>query len=307
VRERGVFSGIFGIMVSSGYALALTLGGIVLTRLGLPYVFLVPALAIAVMFLIDFFVVKDTPEKAGFKDFETGDASQGDDAPVDLAYLAKKLLGNPIVVRLAAAEFCTGFVRQGLLLYFLEYLLEVHHVDVKAGGGWTSVAFWASAAPTIGGIVGGLLCGWLSDRFFDSRRPPVAFLFYLGQIVTLLLLGVASSAPIAAFLIGLSCTWIFGVHGMLSGTASMDFGGRKAAASAAGLLDGVQYLASGLTGFGLGWIIQHHGWRWWTWSIIPFSVIGAGIMLTLWNEKPRRTIAPASLPSELDPQVDGAA
>ncbi len=32
----------------------------------------------------------------------------------------------------------------------------------------------------------------------------------------------------------------------------MDFGGTKAAATVAGLLDGIQYLASGLTGFGLG-------------------------------------------------------
>ena len=54
-------------------------------------------------------------------------------------------------------------------------------------------------------------------------------------------------------MIGFCCMWIFGVHGMLSGTASMDFGGTKGAATVTGLLDGVQYLASGLTGFGLGY------------------------------------------------------
>ncbi len=55
-------------------------------------------------------------------------------------------------------------------------------------------------------------------------------------------------------MIGFSCMWIFGVHGMLSGTASMDFGGTRGAATVTGLLDGVQYLASGLTSF--AWAIS---------------------------------------------------
>ena len=80
--------------------------------------------------------------------------------------------------------------------------------------------------------------------------------------------------------------WIFGVHGMLSGTASMDFGGTKAAATVAGMLDGVQYLASGLTGFLLGHFLDKLGWGAWTWMIMPFSVIGALLMTRLWNESP---------------------
>jgi len=36
---------------------------------------------------------------------------------------------------------------------------------------------------TIGGIVGGIVCGYLSDKLFQSRRPPVAFIFYIGQVV----------------------------------------------------------------------------------------------------------------------------
>jgi OPA family glycerol-3-phosphate transporter-like MFS transporter len=60
------------------------------------------------------------------------------------------------------------------------------------------------------------------------------------------------------------------------------------------MLDGVQYLASGFTGFGLGWILEHEGWGAWTWSIIPFSVIGALLMLKLWNARPEpKAQAPA--------------
>lgn len=38
------------------------------------------------------------------------------------------------------------------------------------------------------------------------------------------------------------------VHSMLSGTASMDFGGRKAVTSATGMFDGMQYIGGATVG-----------------------------------------------------------
>ncbi len=289
VRERGVFGGIFGIMISSGYFLAITVGGWILAWLPWFWVFLVPSAAIATMFVVDVFLVRDTPAQAGFADFDTGDATAHDadrERPVDWHHLATRVFTNPVILTLAVAEFCTGFVRQGLMLWFVPFLKEVH--GVAAGSFLFSVA---SLGPTIGGILGGLLCGYLSDRWFQSRRPPVAFLFYLGQIVSLFVLGRAAAPWLAAFMIGFTCMWIFGVHGMLSGTASMDFGGTKAASTVAGILDGVQYLASGLTGFLLGHYLDTLGWGAWTWMIMPFSAVGALLMLRLWNESPLRAKA----------------
>ncbi len=297
VKERGVFGGVFGSMISAGYFLALSVGGWILAHFPWYMVFIIPAGAMAVMFVVDLLIVKDRPSQAGHQDFDTGDASAGDETPVDLRYLMSKVFTHPVIVTIAAAEFCTGFVRQGLLLYFTEYLQEVHHV--KPG---SALFVWAGTGVTIGGIVGGLACGWLSDKLFQSRRPPVAFIFYLGQIVALALLGLAAGPVAAALLIGVSCMFIFGVHGMLSGTASMDFGGRKAAATAAGMLDGIQYVAAGLTGFGLGWVLKTYGWDGtplsesyqpknalvWVGCIIPFSILGALIMTRIWNAKPVR-------------------
>ena len=145
----------------------------------------------------------------------------------------------------------------------------------------------ASIGITVGGIAGALLCGIISDRVFQSRRAPVAFIFYLGQIVSLLVLGWVTTPLAAAVMIPVCAMWIFGVHGMLSGTASMDFGGKRAAATAAGLLDGVQYVGAGLTGVGLGWMLDKYHWGVWTYSLVPFSAIGALLMLTLWNAKPK--------------------
>ncbi len=304
VHERGVFGGIFGIMISSGYFLATTIGAWLLaSSRNWTVIWFVPAAAMGGMVVIDYVLVRNRPSHAGFPDFDTGDGSQAqeaEDAPLPFLDLFKKVFHNPIVLFLIAAEFCTGFVRQGVMLYFTEYLAEVYNLSKK-----THLFWWTGVAFMAGGIFGGLLCGWMSDKLFQSRRPPVAFLFYLVQVLMLCLLGMAlghgtwAGQVWAVILLGLTAMFIFGVHGMLSGTASMDFGGRKAAATVAGALDGIQYIGSGLTGFGLGWILKTYGWdgvstpghvpgnAWiWVGAIIPFSLMGAFIMTRIWNAKP---------------------
>jgi OPA family glycerol-3-phosphate transporter-like MFS transporter len=284
VRERGVFGGIFGVMISSGYLLALGVGGWILAHFAWYWVFLIPAAAIGVMAVFDAVLVKNTPAEAGFASIDTGDATAHDadrDRPVDWHHLATRVFTNPVIITLAIAEFCTGFVRQGLMLWFVPFLKEVHHVTPG-----TRLFDVASFGVTVGGIVGALLAGYLSDRAFGSRRPPVALVFYVAQVASLFVLGRAAAPALAAFMIGFTCIWIFGVHGMLTGTASMDFGGSKGAATVAGLLDGVQYLASGLTGFLLGHVLDRWGWGVWTWMLTPFSLVGALLMTRLWNATP---------------------
>lgn len=291
VKERGIFGGVFGIMISSGYFLALTVGGWILSTFAWYWVFIIPSMLLAVMFVVDLAIVKDRPSQAGFADFDTGDATSKDadrDKPVDFGYLARRVFSNPIILTIIAAEFCTGFVRQGVMLWFLPFLKEVHHVDHGA-----ALYYVASTGVTVGGILGGLLCGFLSDRVFGSRRPPVAFIFYVAQIFALFWLGRTGSPLMAALLVPFTCMWIFGVHGMLSATSAMDFGGTKAAATVAGICDGIQYVASGLTGFALGGALDRFGWSAWTWMIMPFSVIGALLMTRLWNETPLKKEQPA--------------
>ena len=67
----------------------------------------------------------------------------------------------------------------------------------------------------------------------------------------------------------------------------MDFGGKKAVATAAGLFDGMQYLAGAFVGMGVGYITTNWGWEAWHWAPIPFALIGAYVMSRLWNVMPK--------------------
>jgi len=53
VRERGVFGGIFGSMISAGYFLALSVGGWILAHFPWYMIFIIPSGAIAIMFVVD--------------------------------------------------------------------------------------------------------------------------------------------------------------------------------------------------------------------------------------------------------------
>ncbi len=134
VRERGVFGGIFGIMISSGYFLALTVGGWILASMAWYWVFLIPSMLLAIMFVVDAVMVRNKPSDAGFANIDTDDATSKDadrDKPVDFAYLVRRVFSNRIILTIIAAEFCTGFVRQGVVLWFTPFLAEVHGVKAR--------------------------------------------------------------------------------------------------------------------------------------------------------------------------------
>ena len=451
VRERGAFSGIFGAMISSGLFLAYTVNGWFL-ELGAKLfpgqpstwvVFFAPAALLAIFVVVEVFLLRDKPSEAGLEDFDTGDASSGeDDKPIPVLQLFKRLFTSRVLLTVAAIEFCTGVLRQGVMQWFPIYSKEVwaldhHHPLVN--GEWSHpwlilvmfgvagigalvarqakgksraliivFAVLAALAPflqagwggllMVAGIIGGNVAGWVSDLFFQSRRGPAAAGLYaligvcaLGMVFTLSeptnqvswadeksglqagdeiksiagkdITGWAGLRPAVAcwqpacdksgwdqaacicstkapptpapasagiparvvrdgkeidltltdpmpvqragdqralkarpvlpmspflmgglvFLVSLS---VIGTHGLLSGTVTMDFGGRKAAATAVGMIDGAVYLGTSLQAIWLGFLTAK-SWSYWPPFLVPFAVVGFGLCLLIWNAKPK--------------------
>ncbi|MCK7502670.1 MAG: hypothetical protein MZV70_00285 [Desulfobacterales bacterium] len=89
----------------------------------------------------------------------------------------------------------------------------------------------------------------MSDKVFGSRRAPVVVIGFArhgrpasGCSTAPTHWPSAPGAPSAC--LSLLSFFVNGAHGMIGGAASMDFGGRKGVATAAGLFDGMQYLAA---------------------------------------------------------------
>jgi OPA family glycerol-3-phosphate transporter-like MFS transporter len=304
VSERGVFSAIFGSMIQSGRAAVFALMTLSLV-VALPWQwkFFLPAVVVAVMTVLTFLVVQDTPEQAGLASFDPQDATSGETEKITFGYVARRVFTQPVTLAIAGAEFCTGLVRKGFEEWFPRYMQEAQHLPLDH-----PVFQRGAMAIVLAGIAGAMIAGTLSDWVFRARRPPVAFIGYTLQIACLLVIWRAPSltAIIVAFTV--NSLAISMVHSMLSGTASMDFGGKRAAATAAGLFDGMQYIGGSFTGIGLGLILDRFGWGAWAPSMIGFAVIGAFIMLALWNARPRAHVPRpeperAAAPAEAEPVV----
>jgi OPA family glycerol-3-phosphate transporter-like MFS transporter len=286
-QERGKFAGIFGFMIVIGRT-AIISGGPLLLLLFDPtqweVLFYIPSVVAAVVAVIFFFAVKNTPEECGFPTIvkeddkpELGGAEAGEET---LGVLFKRIVRNRIVWIIAGAYFCTGVCRYGIDEWFPLYFKDVHGLAVNTGE-----FAMVGAIMSIAIVFGSFISGVISDVLLGGRRPPIAAFLYLSQVVFLLLGyfyegGTLFSAVILIILVLL----INGTHSLLGSAAAMDIGGKKGAGFASGVIDSFQYFGAGLAGLGIGWLVTNWGWGYWLISLSGFGVLGGTLMILIWNE-----------------------
>jgi OPA family glycerol-3-phosphate transporter-like MFS transporter len=299
LRERGTFGGIFGILISLGLYFAYDWCAAIAgwEGVGTEWVFFIPALILVAFFAIDTMYVRDTPSQAGLADFDTGDASW-EEAPkattlreqlAAIGSIAGRMLRQPVILVIAGVEFCSGFVRSALMDWYALFSKQTGML------GHDFVADNWGMMQCIAGIMGGVVAGVVSDRLFSSRRGPMASILYgvlvAGSLVMIVTLtaGFALSATVVVMMLA-----VIGVHGMLSGAASMDFGGKQNVGIVVGIIDGLVYLGQGVQYATLGALVPTEAEgavasRWWAWPVglCVMSVVGLGLAAFIWNARPR--------------------
>jgi OPA family glycerol-3-phosphate transporter-like MFS transporter len=319
VRERGVFGAIFGILISLGIYFAFDWSHMIISFFGtdpelhdapsrLPWVFFAPAALLVLFWILVTSFVKNTPGDAGFKDFDTADASAEEGAP-RLGSLAvfKLMLRNPIIVTIASIEFCSGFLRQAIMQWYQTF---AKHTDGTLGNRDSLVYENWGLLLCCAGILGGVVAGVISDHLFQSRRGPVAAVLYGAMLVGSVVLAFTYQTPLVGWLTVLMSMFIIGVHGMLSGTASMDFGGKQNVGVAVGIIDGFVYAGTAFMALVYGVLLpEEHldasgkitgpstdpsNWLAWPVAMIPVALIGLVLATRVWNAKPKRAAAKAA-------------
>ncbi|MDC0715052.1 MFS transporter [Stigmatella sp. ncwal1] len=293
VRERGLLGGVFGILISLGVYFAYDWSALIVKAAPTYWVFFVPAAILLAFVVLDFFVIRDTPGDTGHPDFDTADASSGDTGPrLGLKAVLSRMLSNPAIIVILLIEFCSGYMRNAIMQWYPKF--------AKATGiGGTFVASNWGMLLCVAGITGGMFAGVISDRLFDSRRGPVSAVLYAGMSVG----AVASLFLINSMMLGWTVIFmslcVIGVHGMLSGTASMDFGGKKNAGVAVGIIDGAVYLGTAAQSLLLGKLLPSgdaakvaDNWSNWPIALVPLSFAGLLLATRVWNAKPQPKAAP---------------
>ncbi len=290
IRERGTFGGIFGILISLGLYFAYDWCNFIAKKLHVGWAFWVPSAILLAFAAIDTLLVRDQPSDAGHPNFPLGDASESDDGPaLGPLGVAKKMFTNPAILLITAVEFCSGFLRTGIMDTYKPFADAVGRKEEFVRHNWGILNCTA-------GILGGVFAGVISDRIFQSRRGPVSAVLYGVMVVgTGVAIGTLVVPGFAGWPWVLMLLAIIGVHGMLSGTASMDFGGKKNTGVAVGLIDGFVYFGGALGQYVLKHTIPADKSaaagdpkNWWTWpaTLLPVAIVGFLLTTRLWNAKP---------------------
>jgi MFS transporter, OPA family, glycerol-3-phosphate transporter len=335
VRERGVFGAIFGTLISFGIYFAFDWGqAIVEMTKANPTgpsgwlhgfvrklfaantesvdatwaVFFIPAAIMLFWAALDWWLIKDTPEEAGFPHLDTADASSGQmHIKLSTLDLLKKVFTSRLMLMIAAIELTSGVLRNGIIQWYTIFSHEVPQPGaeyITKNWGFLLCVF---------GIVGGFSGGLMSDKLFQSRRgPPAAllcgFMFALTVGMTVYLFSAPVAIALSALFISMA---VIGVHSLMSGTAAADFGGRKATATCSGIVDGFVYLGSSIQSVGIGFLtpkehiatpgehdltllfsfgeLAGRSWYWWPVFLMPFALLGMILAWIIWHELPAAT------------------
>jgi OPA family glycerol-3-phosphate transporter-like MFS transporter len=295
VRERGVQGGVFGILISLGIYFGYDWSRLISkANPTAPWlVFFIPAVILLIAFVVDVFAVRDAPSDAGHVDFDVGDGQHHlkDEKPATVREVFVRMLKNPVIMIIVAIEFCTGFLRNGVMSWYPKFAKAVALQDDFVSQNWGLLL-------CVFGIIGGVVAGVISDRVFHSRRGPVASVLYAGITIGAVLMFFLLEQPYVGWVLVFMALNYVGVHGMLSGTASADFGGRKNTGVAVGIIDGFVYLGTGLQSLIVGMVLPTDdaakvaaNWSNWPLAMIPMAFLGLALCTRVWNAKPTSSAA----------------
>jgi OPA family sugar phosphate sensor protein UhpC-like MFS transporter len=296
-RERGTVMGFWCTNYALGGFLASTIAGCAASWFGWRFAFLVPAGLLMGIWALFWFFQRNRPEDVGLPPIEQ---YHGEPESVILEPLSgagesegtwsvvAHVLRNRMVWFLAAVYFLVKPTRYLLLFWSPVYINE------RLGTG-TATSGLLSSLFDLAGPLGTLTGGLVSDRLFQSRRMPVSVLalFCLAALMTvfpflpLARLGMGFGMFVMGFLMLIP-------DSLISGAAAIDFGTKRGASTASGLINGFGSLGQ-MIGVTLPGAVEaalgkgHDVWR--------FIFVGLGVSLAMagllllpqWNRLPPAT------------------
>lgn len=298
VKQRGKWMGLMGSCYQIGNAYSWLLASWLAANYGWRSLFWVPAILFLISSIHFVIRLRNAPEEVGLPPIERlrvmlekgEDPRKGADptaAPVcavtvdehlGFKYTCKVCLTNPRIWGVSLAFFCLDIIRYGFFYWAPTFLIEAQGAEI------TSAGLTVAVLP-LAGSAGAIISGWATGKFFNDRRAPVICICLFGLAIFSYLF---YTAPPGAWVWSLVCLAVvgfctYGPHVLMVGHAAQDFAGRKAAASAAGFIDGFGYIGAAMTGVFTGWLVENYGWTAGFYYWIIAALVAAFIMLALWS------------------------
>lgn len=253
-------------------------------------VFYACAGVLAVVFVLSFWLLRETPGEVGEPEPEPNpDNLFGEEGaepvPSSLRDLLAPLFRRRIFWYACLLSLGLTFLRETLLAWIPTYFNEALSL-IPAEAANKSALF-----PLFGGL-SVLLVGFLSDRLGRLGRASILIIGLMGAAVAMLFLAMeipqgSRFGPVAVTaLIGFLLT---GPYSFLAGAIALDLGGKKGSAAASGFIDAVGYFGGAiLAGQPIAKVAAGYGWNG-AFVVLAFASFLTGIIGVLFFVDQRNT------------------
>jgi OPA family sugar phosphate sensor protein UhpC-like MFS transporter len=244
-HERGRVMGLWSTNFNIG---ALTSGWVMAWVLGLAspapwrWTFYTGAAVLTAIYIVFIFFQRDRPEDVGLAAIDdpvtpVDEAKTPEPVAAGLMGLSRSQWTNLMLV--AGFYFFVKFIRYAIWSW-APYFLHIHYGRPEGGANLLATSF------DLLGLPGVWATGWLSDKYFQSRRAGIATAMMIGVTIATTLLFIFYDANVWIFVvllaaIGFTC---YGPDALLTGAGAMDIGGPRRATFCAAVISGFGSMGS---------------------------------------------------------------
>jgi len=288
-RERGFVLGLWCTNYAVGGLVATVFASYMAEHLGWRYAFFVPAFVLAGIWFLFWLLQRDRPEDINLPAVEV---YHGEPTPVVKAgetpeeepegswKVIREAITNPMVILLGLVYFCLKPTRYAILFWGPKYIYD------RLGSGMAEAGLLSSMFE-LAGPISILAMGFISDRVFGARRMPVSIicLVLLGGLLISLdhLPPTRWALGVSLFLLGFLA---YAPDAMIAGVAVVDFGAKKGASTATGLVNGLGSIGAMIGGVTPGLLQESWGWQRVFTCLAIAAFVAALLLLPKWNAVP---------------------
>ena len=239
--ERGRCYGIWNASHSIGEGITFYVIAAIVVAYGWQWGYITPGILCIGVSAWAYSFLKNAPTTIGLPDIDTWKNEKSENLTEKSTWATQKImLGIKAIWIVALSSALMYITRYAINSWGILYLQEARNYSL------TEAAFFMSIN-TLAGIFGSIAYGFVSDKFFDARRPPANLIFAVIEIAALIMIFFGPSNEIVQIIaFAMYGATLSGLMASLGGLFAVDIAPKGATGAAMGFVGVFSYLGAAM-------------------------------------------------------------
>ena len=239
--ERGRCYGIWNASHSIGEGITFYVIAAIVVAYGWQWGYITPGILCIGVSAWAYSFLKNAPTTIGLPDIDTWKNEKSENSTEKSTWATQKIMFGIKAIWIVALSSALMYItRYAINSWGILYLQEARNYSL------TEAAFFMSIN-TLAGIFGSIAYGFVSDKFFDARRPPANLMFAVVEIAALIMIFFGPSNEIIQIIaFAMYGATLSGLMASLGGLFAVDIAPKGATGAAMGFVGIFSYLGAAM-------------------------------------------------------------